>query len=112
MAKDFYRKEGWGPYGRHRVFTAKDGKEYKWLQHSFHSELDSFLMYDGSIEYKLITNDGNKTTLAKSVRKSFGLIGKAHPGYLEIFPSGEHMVEEIFVTFIRREAAQEQGGRR
>ncbi|KAK1229415.1 hypothetical protein PQX77_007535 [Marasmius sp. AFHP31] len=86
MAKDFYRKEGWGPYGRHRVFTAKDGREYKWLQHSFHSEL--------------ITNDGNKTTLAKSARKGFGLIGKAHPGYLEIFPSGEHMVDEIFVTFI------------
>ncbi|KAL0060672.1 hypothetical protein AAF712_012549 [Marasmius tenuissimus] len=39
MARDFYRKEGWGPYGRHRVFTAKDGKEYKWLQHSFHSEV-------------------------------------------------------------------------
>ncbi|KAJ8082621.1 hypothetical protein PM082_008476 [Marasmius tenuissimus] len=86
MARNFYRKEGWGPYGRHRVFTAKDGKEYKWLQHSFHSELT--------------TNDENKTTLAKSAQKSFGLIGKAHPGYLEIFPTGEHMIDEIFVTFI------------
>lgn len=86
MARDFYRKEGWGPYGRHRVFTAKDGREYKWLQHSFHSEL--------------ITNDGNKTVLAKSAQKTFGLIGKGHPGYLEIFPPGEHMVDEIFVTFI------------
>ncbi|KAK1229414.1 hypothetical protein PQX77_007534 [Marasmius sp. AFHP31] len=105
MARNFYRKEGWGPYGRHRVFTAKDGKEYKWLQHSFHSEvrptlalkLNSLLIV---LIDKLITNDQNKTTLAKSAQKSFGLIGKAHPGYLEIFPSGEHMVDEIFVTFI------------
>src|SRR5689334_5900318 len=30
-AKKFFRKEGWGWHGQHRVFTAQDGKEYKWF---------------------------------------------------------------------------------
>ncbi|KAL0570908.1 hypothetical protein V5O48_011048 [Marasmius crinis-equi] len=85
-AKSFFRKEGWGPYGRHRVFTAKDGKEYKWLLHWWNSEL--------------ITNDENKIKVAKFTQKGLGIIGKSHPGFLEIFPAGEHMVDEIFMTFV------------
>uniref|UniRef100_A0A0W0G3P3 DUF6593 domain-containing protein n=1 Tax=Moniliophthora roreri TaxID=221103 RepID=A0A0W0G3P3_MONRR len=104
MSKDFFRKEGWGPYGRHRVFTAKDGKEYKWLL--------------GWWESELILNDGSKTQVAKFNRKSFGVIGKASPAYLEIFPPGEHMVDEIFVTFVyieklrkeKERAAKHNGG--
>ncbi|KAH0584630.1 hypothetical protein H2248_010163 [Termitomyces sp. 'cryptogamus'] len=29
--KRYFRKEGWGLYGRHRVFAGIDGREYKWL---------------------------------------------------------------------------------
>ncbi|KAK7050001.1 hypothetical protein VNI00_005432 [Paramarasmius palmivorus] len=104
MSKDFFRKEGWGPYGRHRLFTAKDGKEYKWCLQWWESEL--------------ILNDGSKTRVAKFNRKSFGVIGKASPAYLEILPPGEHMVDEIFVTFIyieklrkeKERAAKHNGG--
>lgn len=31
--KTFFRREGmkWNSYGRHRIFTAPDGKDYKWM---------------------------------------------------------------------------------
>ncbi|KAF9269827.1 hypothetical protein L218DRAFT_953462, partial [Marasmius fiardii PR-910] len=77
-ARNFFRKEDWGPYTKHRVFTGKDGKEYKWLLKSFHSEL--------------ITNNENKTIVAKFTQKI--LFGKnKSPGFLEIFPPGEHMID-------------------
>ncbi|KAF9269828.1 hypothetical protein L218DRAFT_292011 [Marasmius fiardii PR-910] len=85
LTQEFFRKVGWGPYGRHRVFTGKDGKEYKWLLLWFHSEL--------------VTNDEKKTVVAKFAQKSF-FVKKSSPGLLEIFPPGEHMVDEIFTTFI------------
>ncbi|KAG6916908.1 hypothetical protein DXG01_004741 [Tephrocybe rancida] len=34
-AKDYFKKDGWGAYGRNRVFTGLDGREYKWLLRSF-----------------------------------------------------------------------------
>ncbi|KAG7086972.1 hypothetical protein E1B28_002888 [Marasmius oreades] len=83
-AKAFFRKEGWGPYGRHRVFTAKDGREYKWYLRLWYSEL-------------AVNNEG-KTPVAKFNHKS--IRGKRPSGYLEIFPAGEHMVDELFTTFI------------
>ncbi|KAG5637189.1 hypothetical protein H0H81_005446 [Sphagnurus paluster] len=84
--KDYFRKEGLGPYGRHRVFTASDGREYKWLLQDSKS--------------KLITNDEAKTLVASFHVKHFGIIGKARPASLEIFPPGEHIVQEILITFI------------
>ncbi|KAG7086350.1 hypothetical protein E1B28_002311 [Marasmius oreades] len=107
-AKAFFRKQGWGPYGRHRVFTAKDGREYKWYLRYWHSEL--------------ALNNEEKTPVAKFNRRSIhkSLFGKPSSGsaYLEIFPAGEHMVDEIFVTFIyieklrkeKERAARPKGG--
>ncbi|EEB95319.1 hypothetical protein MPER_05725 [Moniliophthora perniciosa FA553] len=103
-AKEIFKKEGWGPYGRHRVFTAKDGKEYRWNL--------------GLVRSELFLKDSAKTPVAKFNRKSFRVVGKSRPAYLEIFPAGEHMVDEIFVTFIyieklrkeKERAARPKGG--
>ena len=38
--------------------------------------------------------------VAKFCRQHLGIIGKARPASLEIFESGEHMVQEILLTFI------------
>ncbi|KAK7436906.1 hypothetical protein VKT23_018926 [Stygiomarasmius scandens] len=88
LAKEFFRKETWGPYGRHRVFRASDGIEYKWIM--------------GSYTPKLVKNNSAKTPVAKFHRRNFGFWSKSKksPPYLEIFPEGEHMVDEIFSTFI------------
>ncbi|GLB35659.1 hypothetical protein LshimejAT787_0212240 [Lyophyllum shimeji] len=86
LTKEYFRKEGWGAYGRHRVFTASDGREYKWLLQTFTP--------------KLIVNDESKGVVAKFHRRNLGIIGKPRPRSLEIFPAGEHMVQEILVTFV------------
>ncbi|ESK83750.1 hypothetical protein Moror_2091 [Moniliophthora roreri MCA 2997] len=103
-AKEFFKKEGWGPYGRHRVFIAKDGREYRWNL--------------GLVRSELFLKDSAKTPVAKFHRKSSRVVGKSRPAYLEIFPAGEHMVDEIFVTFIyieklrkeKERAARPKGG--
>ncbi|RDB19297.1 hypothetical protein Hypma_013597 [Hypsizygus marmoreus] len=87
--KTYFKKKGWGWYGRNRVFTAPDGREYKWLLKMFTSEL---ILYD--------PHEKTKTHVAKFHPRSLGIIRKAHPAYLEIFPAGEHMVETILITFI------------
>ncbi|KAG6861791.1 hypothetical protein C0995_012295 [Termitomyces sp. Mi166 len=91
--KKYFRKEGWGICGRtdvevvrHRVFTGIDGREYKWLLRSF--------------SCKLITNDDSNTVVAKFHRESLGIIGEARPASLEIFETGEHMIQEILLTFV------------
>ncbi|KAK7040293.1 hypothetical protein VNI00_009761 [Paramarasmius palmivorus] len=104
QTKEFFRKEGWGPYGRHRVFKAKDGKEYKWNL--------------GLVRSELFMKDAAKTPVAKFHRKCIRMFGKSVPAYLEIFPAGEHMADEIFVTFIyieklrkeKERAARPKGG--
>jgi len=52
--------------------------------------------------YKLVKNNSAKTPVAKFHRRNFGFWSKSKksPAYLEIFPEGEHMVDEIFSTFI------------
>ncbi|RDB19298.1 hypothetical protein Hypma_013596 [Hypsizygus marmoreus] len=87
--KAYFRKKGWGWYGRNRVFRAPDGREYEWLLNMFTPEL---ILYDPHTK--------TKTCVAKFHSRSFGIIGKAHPAYLEIFPAGEDMVDTILVTFI------------
>ncbi|GLB35680.1 hypothetical protein LshimejAT787_0212450 [Lyophyllum shimeji] len=84
--KDYFRKEGFSRFGRNRVWTASDGREYKWLLRSMKSEL--------------VTNDSEEKTIAKSHRRSLGILGPVRPGYLEILPEGEHIVQEILITFI------------
>ncbi|KAF5345048.1 hypothetical protein D9758_010441 [Tetrapyrgos nigripes] len=87
LSKDFFRRESWGWYGRHRVFKAlSDGAEYKWIL--------------GAWVPSLRTNDASKTPIAQFHRRRLGLFSKKAPAYLEIYPQGEHMVDEIFTTFI------------
>ncbi|KAF9463416.1 hypothetical protein BDZ94DRAFT_1258742 [Collybia nuda] len=82
----YFRKEGWGPYGRHRAFTGPDGKEYKWLLEKYIS--------------KLIINDEVQTLVAQFHRKNLGIIGKAQPAWLEITDAGRSIIDTILVTFI------------
>jgi len=94
--KTFFRKEGLGWYGlRDRVFTATDGKEYKW-----------FL---GARIPELKLNDESKTPVAQFHEK-IGVFKQARPAFLEIFPAGEHMVDEILVTFVYIAKLKEDAG--
>ncbi|KAJ7457965.1 hypothetical protein B0H11DRAFT_2062080 [Mycena galericulata] len=70
-----------------RVFTGKDGKEYKWSCSMHHTT-------------QLRLNDGSDTLVAEYHPRSLGLISKKRDPCLEIFPPFEHMVDEILITFI------------
>ncbi|KAK0199691.1 hypothetical protein DFS33DRAFT_1387997 [Desarmillaria ectypa] len=87
-ATKYFKKQGWGCYGRHRVFKGPDGKEYKWIL--------------GVSVPKLVINDGSETLIAKFHTRKYGLFNPegARPAYLEILPEGEHMADTIFFTFI------------
>ncbi|KAK0451407.1 uncharacterized protein EV420DRAFT_1311985 [Desarmillaria tabescens] len=87
-ATTYLKKQGWGSYGRNRVFKGPDGKEYKWIL--------------GSSIPELILNDGSKTLIARFHTRKLGVFSPANarPAYLEILPDGEHMVDVIFFTFI------------
>ncbi|PBK89659.1 hypothetical protein ARMGADRAFT_970088 [Armillaria gallica] len=87
-ATEYLKKQGWGWYGRHRVFKGPDGKEYKWIL--------------GASVSKLVLNDGSETLIAKFHIRKYGVFNaaKARPAYLEILPEGEHMVDVIFFTFV------------
>ncbi|KAJ7490956.1 hypothetical protein FB451DRAFT_628376 [Mycena latifolia] len=84
--RDFFRKVGWGWYGRHRVFTALDGREYKWILGAYTSQL------------KL--NDAAETPVARYSPKKLGLFFKPRKASLEVFSPFEGMVDEIVVTFV------------
>ncbi|ESK82738.1 hypothetical protein Moror_5672 [Moniliophthora roreri MCA 2997] len=86
--KQFFRRDGWSGklFGRNRVFTAPDGKEYKWI-------LDPLIM-------ELVLNDGNDSLVAKYHRGNMGITEEKRRGVLEIYPAGEHMVDLILVTFV------------
>ncbi|KAJ7123780.1 hypothetical protein C8R43DRAFT_1135834 [Mycena crocata] len=85
--ESFFRKENskWYWPGQH-IFTAKDGKEYKWSMTRYTT--------------KLTVNDGSDTIAAEYRAKSLGLISKARDPCLEIFPDFEYMADEIMMTFI------------
>ncbi|KAG7441470.1 uncharacterized protein BT62DRAFT_936995 [Guyanagaster necrorhizus] len=95
-ATTYLKKEGWGWYGRHRVFKGPDSKEYKWIL--------------GLRVPQLVLNDGSETLIAKYHTRKCGLLspGDARPAYLEICPGGEHMVDIIFFTFIYIEELREE----
>ncbi|KAF8888276.1 hypothetical protein BD779DRAFT_463203 [Infundibulicybe gibba] len=80
----FMRKEGWGFYGRHRVFMAPDGKEYKWK-----------MGYETST---LVTNDKAEKRVAVFDPKNYVI--NRRPASLRIFPGGEHITDTIMATFI------------
>ncbi|THU79388.1 hypothetical protein K435DRAFT_697847, partial [Dendrothele bispora CBS 962.96] len=70
----------------HLVFKASDGVEYKWVL--------------GAWVPSLRTNDAMKTPVATFHRRKYGIFSKSEPAYLEIHPAGEHMLDELFITFI------------
>ncbi|KAK7461965.1 hypothetical protein VKT23_008397 [Stygiomarasmius scandens] len=83
-AAKFLRKGKWGE----RFFTASDGVEYKWIM--------------GHTTSELLTNTSSdeSTPIAKFHRKA-GLFGsKSTPAYIEIYPAGHHIADEIFLTSI------------
>ncbi|TFK24618.1 hypothetical protein FA15DRAFT_687387 [Coprinopsis marcescibilis] len=102
----FFRKGkmNWKGHGSDRMFTAPDGKEYRWVL--------------GSLKSELFLNDEAKTPVAKYHLKHYGIIKDVRPASLEIFPSGEHIVDHIIVTFVyleklrkeRQDAAHSNGG--
>ncbi|TFK34265.1 hypothetical protein BDQ12DRAFT_613813, partial [Crucibulum laeve] len=100
----FFRKSGFGWHGRHRIFTGPDGKEYKWKL--------------GIRVPELVVNDGTKTPVARFHRQRLGILSKARPASLEIFPAGEHIADVIVVTFVyieklrkdRERASRSNGG--
>ncbi|KAF7353874.1 hypothetical protein MVEN_01073300 [Mycena venus] len=83
---DFFRKVGWGWYGRHRVFTAPDGREFKWILGAYTSQL------------KL--NDAAETPVACYRPKKLDLFSKPRKASLEVLPPFEGMLDEIIVTFV------------
>ncbi|KAJ3991801.1 hypothetical protein F5050DRAFT_1580780 [Lentinula boryana] len=84
LVKDLFKKEGWGFWGRNRVFIGDDGEEYRW----------NF----GRTHPQLISNNTSKTLIATFHQERLFL--KPNRAYLEILPPGQHMVDEIFVTFM------------
>ncbi|KAJ7576119.1 hypothetical protein C8J56DRAFT_1117496 [Mycena floridula] len=82
--KRFFRKVGFGWYGRHRAFTAPDNKDYRWIL--------------GTWVPTLVTDDKAQTPIATFHRRRW-LFGK-RKAYLEIFPEGMHFVNVILVTFV------------
>ncbi|KAF8957749.1 hypothetical protein BDZ97DRAFT_1706486 [Flammula alnicola] len=92
-ASDFFRKEGWSWYGRDRIFTGPDGKEYAWKMGPTVSEL--FLVpTDPKAEHTLV---------ARFRTPHVGIIHETRLPSLEIFPAGEDMVDLILTTFIYNE---------
>ncbi|KAJ7142142.1 hypothetical protein C8R43DRAFT_582603 [Mycena crocata] len=92
--RDLFRKDGWGCYGRHRIFTALDGREYKWILGAYTSQLK--------------VNDDTETVVARYRPKKLGLFSKPRKASLEILPPFEHLMDEILVTFVYIERVRKQ----
>ncbi|KAK0475747.1 hypothetical protein IW261DRAFT_455137 [Armillaria novae-zelandiae] len=113
-ASDYLKKKGWGWYTKNRVFEGPDGKEYTWKMTST-SKVSRYnhVIYHTDTGIKLFRNDGSDTPIAKWHIRNRGLFNpaKAKPAYLEIFPEGEHMVDDIFFTFIYVEKIRKENER-
>ncbi|THV01016.1 hypothetical protein K435DRAFT_656014 [Dendrothele bispora CBS 962.96] len=90
-ATKFLRKDKW----RERVFTASDGAEYKWVL--------------GLTTSELFINTSPATPIAKFHGRKSGILNpnrvRAH---LEIYPAGQHIADEIFLTFVYVEKIRRQ----
>ncbi|KAJ7688353.1 hypothetical protein B0H17DRAFT_1068248 [Mycena rosella] len=84
----FFRRENQGWHGKPReyIFTAQDGKEYRWILRPYTTRLK--------------TNDESATLVAEYRANSLGILSRARPASLTIFPPFEDMADEIMVTFI------------
>ncbi|KAI0062117.1 hypothetical protein BV25DRAFT_1916401 [Artomyces pyxidatus] len=92
---------GKGVLQRRRIFTASDGRAYRWVL--------------GMRTCWLKTDDGNDAKLARFHRSSTGIIGEAHNTFLEISPEAVPILEELVMTFIwveRRREQREKAGKK
>ncbi|THU80433.1 hypothetical protein K435DRAFT_695707, partial [Dendrothele bispora CBS 962.96] len=70
-----------------RVFTASDGAEYKWV------------LGLTTLELFIITSPA--TLIAKFHHQKSGVLNPNRVwAHLEIYPAGQHITNEIFLTFI------------
>ncbi|KAJ7482155.1 hypothetical protein B0H11DRAFT_1212546 [Mycena galericulata] len=90
---EFFRKAGTqGVWGRPRLFSGLDGKEYKWILGTYTSEL------------KL--NDGSETIVAHYRHKKFGIpFQRIDRPSLEVSTAFEHMLDEILSSCASRKMA-------
>ena len=58
--------------------------------------------------WQLTLNDERKIAVARFHRRSYSLVGKGHKAYLEIYPQGEAIVDEILTTFVYVETRRKQ----
>ncbi|KAJ3842662.1 hypothetical protein F5878DRAFT_607119 [Lentinula raphanica] len=80
----YIRKDGWSLMsgtGRNYTFTGKDGKDYTWRNSTLH--------------LKLFPKDDSENPVAEFRRETL-----MKGGHLEVYPSAQHLLEEIIVTFI------------
>ncbi|KAL4259833.1 protein of unknown function DUF6593 [Pleurotus pulmonarius] len=90
-----------GIINSNRIFTAPNGREYKWR-------------FSQSSKSKLYTNDDSDTLVASFHGSSIGILSSPRDAYLEIFSEGRHIKDAIVMTFVyveklrrdRRRAAQ------
>ncbi|KAF8957753.1 hypothetical protein BDZ97DRAFT_1669336 [Flammula alnicola] len=85
---ELFKKKGWSFYGRNRIFTGPDGREYVWKM--------------GARVCKVMSIHCH-TRIKDFHRRRLGILKKARPASLEIFEEGVHMVDFIVVTFIYME---------
>ncbi|KAH7888166.1 hypothetical protein F5I97DRAFT_959797 [Phlebopus sp. FC_14] len=84
LTKEFIPRHG--VTGRKRTFTGPDGRPYRWDMHVR--------------VVTLSTDDGSRTKMARSHRRSLGIIGpKREPG-LDVHPSVMPILDMVILTFI------------
>ncbi|KAF5349546.1 hypothetical protein D9756_008863 [Leucocoprinus leucothites] len=96
-ASNLFRSQGWSWYGlsRHKVFRASDGCEYRWVISSQNP--------------KLVSNDSSKTVIARFHCPKSRFIAKPElfGSSLQIYPEGEHIFNDILITFVYLREAEE-----
>ena len=91
-------------YERDRIFTAPDGREYRWVLGLAAavraiSYLTCPIVRVLSL-HQLYLNDEAETPVARFHTRRLGIFRKARQAFLEIFPAGEHIIDTIVVTFV------------
>jgi len=92
-AKDYFRKEskGRGFWGRNRVFTAPDGREYRWKL---------------TTPCELYTADAAAAPVTQFEKARGGLFRDKAPAALEILPPGEQVADVVVFTFAYMECVR------
>ncbi|KAI0315648.1 hypothetical protein OF83DRAFT_1035037, partial [Amylostereum chailletii] len=84
---------GKGLMRRQRIFTATDGRSYKWI-------LGMRTCWSSAADLEI--------EVARYHRPSVGLVGKAHTGWLEYLPQVEPILHELIMTFVWVERRRKQ----